>query len=375
MADIPSAMRLLLEQGMYSSVALLGDLYRSSTDGGSTDMLVMSADALVALGEHRRALVLYRDALQSNRFGEALPGTPGGGVAGGPGRPRRSPAAAGQAALPPQTFRPPGECEIKVRLARCYVALSETRQATSVLESIHARSRATSANLLLAQLYSRAGQHKPAIACFREVLRACPMALEAAIALARLGVSAREILALQPALQAEVWIRQLVTAHAAAAAHDAHAAYAAFTSLGTLFDKSCHVHTQHAMAAVNLRRKDEAISSFHRARTADPACLELADAYALCLRERGRTTELNRLCHEALATDRSRPEPWLCVSHYWCAAARAALRRAPRACARVRTRRGEGGSEARRGAARGRGAPSAHDAAIGPSLPPRRTQG
>ena len=45
----------------------------------------------------------------------------------------------------------------------------------------------------MGKLYKQADTERPAIACFKEVLKACPMSLEAAQSLMELGVKPREI--------------------------------------------------------------------------------------------------------------------------------------------------------------------------------------
>jgi len=47
--------------------------------------------------------------------------------------------------------------------------------------------------MALGRMYQRAGMDRPAVACYREVVKACPFSLEAIRALMQLGVRAKEI--------------------------------------------------------------------------------------------------------------------------------------------------------------------------------------
>ena len=66
-------------------------------------------------------------------------------------------------------------------------------QAINILQSVPAKQRTAKSNMALGRLYQKAGMERPAVTCFREVLKACPLSLHAAQALMQLGVKAKEI--------------------------------------------------------------------------------------------------------------------------------------------------------------------------------------
>jgi anaphase-promoting complex subunit 7 len=307
MAQDPlSWMRELLKQNMHESACLLGGFLLSSSGPGSSsswtadpspEARMLYGDALVGRGEQRRALHAYSEALQASRLSK--PGSRGGG----------------RSASPPSDL----ECEIQLRIAHCHVRLKEEPQATSILVSIPLRSRTTAAHLLLAKLHVRKGLVHDAIECYSAVLRSSPIAIEAAVGLADIGVSVRDILSVQPSLSQQPWFVQLIHAHAAAAAHEHEQAREAFGQLAAQFGRNSHVLLHCARASLLLLREDEALRLFERVRATDPACADCMDRYAQALAARGRVADLNRVCRDLLACDKSRPETWTAMACFWTA--------------------------------------------------------
>ncbi|XP_023306655.2 anaphase-promoting complex subunit 7 [Lucilia cuprina] len=86
------------------------------------------------------------------------------------------------------------ETETRYRLAKCHNDLAETTQAISVLQALPAKARTPKVNLFLAKLIQSGGSNSTeAILNYKEVLRECPMALEAIGSLLELGVDGIEV--------------------------------------------------------------------------------------------------------------------------------------------------------------------------------------
>ncbi|CAB4056281.1 unnamed protein product [Lepeophtheirus salmonis] len=85
------------------------------------------------------------------------------------------------------------DVNIKYKIYVCQLKTSQPPAAFSTLQSIPAKQRSPRVNMALGQLYYHAGMERPAIACYKEVLKACPLAIEAAQILMHLGVKAKEI--------------------------------------------------------------------------------------------------------------------------------------------------------------------------------------
>lgn len=86
------------------------------------------------------------------------------------------------------------ETETRYRLAMCHKELGESSQAISVLQALPVKARTPKIHLLLAKLIHNGGSNSSeAILNYKEVLRECPMALEAIDALLELGVDGIEV--------------------------------------------------------------------------------------------------------------------------------------------------------------------------------------
>lgn len=92
------------------------------------------------------------------------------------------------------TYEHFGETETRYRLAMCHKHLGENSQAISALQALPAKGRSPKVHLLLAKLIHHSGSNSSeAILNYKEVLRECPMALEAIDALLELGVDGIEV--------------------------------------------------------------------------------------------------------------------------------------------------------------------------------------
>ena len=96
------------------------------------------------------------------------------------------------------TARPVDEAALKFKIGRCHLALREYRAALAELETIPARARTLPVTMTLAKTYRRTGYERAAVACYKEVVRGCPYAVDAIAALAELGCSGEEIRSLLP---------------------------------------------------------------------------------------------------------------------------------------------------------------------------------
>ncbi|KAI9590347.1 anaphase-promoting complex subunit 7 isoform X2 [Glossina fuscipes] len=88
-----------------------------------------------------------------------------------------------------------GEIETRYRLATCYRDLGEHSQAVATLQALPAKSRTPKVNMLQAKLVQQGGSSNTteAILAYKDVLRECPLAMEAIEALLELGVNGIEV--------------------------------------------------------------------------------------------------------------------------------------------------------------------------------------
>jgi len=356
------AMERLLAAEMWESAEALGGFLCSATGGpdalASAERarhLALLGDALLGKGEHRRALNAFRQALSVNRLAPKVPtgnnrssamgtpetpATPGisPSTPGGMTTPRSSENAATLLA-PPQpppssSSRPVDEASLKFKIGRCHLALREYRAALAELETIPARARTLPVTMTLAKTYRRTGYERAAVACYKEVVRDCPYAVDAIAALAELGCSGEEIRGLLPkedgkndatgtsrtslahggasdAMSVDGvpphgghhphdahkgdedgdadtagWLHHLAEAHGAARSHKSEAAATHFRRLDEIFQgSSAHVWCQLARVHCDRGEVQEAADCYRRCVRSDPCVVEGMDAFAALLYE------------------------------------------------------------------------------------------
>ena len=88
------------------------------------------------------------------------------------------------------------EVDIKYKLHLCYLRTNQHNLAADILQSIPAKQRTPKVYQALGRVYQQAGMERPAVTCFKEVLKACPLAIDAAQTLMTLGVKPKEVQAL-----------------------------------------------------------------------------------------------------------------------------------------------------------------------------------
>lgn len=324
MEAIREQMVALLDQGLYDSAELLGGFLLSATVASGdlaaasrADNLMLFGDALYGRREYRRALSMYRQAQQHCRM---TPKPPGG----------RIPTPQGTRPLSNSSTQLShvSENEVRYKIGLCHLAVQDVRAALAEMEGIPPRARTLRINLVLAKLYRMTGYERASIASYRECLRQNPYLLEAIIALAELGVPAKEICALFPQgagkssrpndhMDQARWLQTFVEGHCSIAQHDQKGGLEHFNSLSQRFPNNLHIQLETAKAETVLGMSDQALHSFEKARQLDPFNLTSMDEYAMLLRQRSDNAELNRLVHDMLGIDPTRPEVWVASAVYW----------------------------------------------------------
>ena len=347
------AMERLLAAEMWESAEALGGFLCSASPRLPPDAvasaerarhLALFGDALLGKGEHRRALNAFRQALSVNRLAPKVPtgnnlssamgtpetpATPGisPSTPGGMTTPRSSENAAAFVAPPPppasssSSSRPVDEASLKFKIGRCHLALREYRAALAELETIPARARTLPVTMTLAKTYRRTGYERAAVACYKEVVRDCPFAVDAIAALAELGCSGEEIRALLPAdgndddatgttrdamsvdgaatdghrearreepqggSDPHGWLHHLAEAHGAARSHASDVAANHFRRLDDIFPDNPRVWCQLARVHRDAGEVREAADCYRRCARADPCVVEGMDVFASILYE------------------------------------------------------------------------------------------
>ncbi|XP_076266881.1 anaphase-promoting complex subunit 7 [Rhynchophorus ferrugineus] len=113
------------------------------------------------------------------------------------------------------------EVDIKYKIHLCCLALKQRKGAADVLQSIPVRQRTPKIYMALGNIYKEVGMERSAITCFKEVLRECPLALEAVEILLKLGVSGVEVNSLTVEVSSDLtWMSSWIKAQAQFQARD-----------------------------------------------------------------------------------------------------------------------------------------------------------
>lgn len=206
MSTLFEQIKLLYDQALYSNVISLTNLVLSLSEHNAEllpgyskfHVYVYYADAYFHLGKYRRAETLYKKALQ---FRKCLLKSKGSG----------KPLLDGQKDLP-------SDVNIKYQIHLCLVKSKNPQEALQVLQSIPGKQRTAKVNMALAKMFHEQGMERSAITTYKEVLRECPLALEAAEGLLSLGVKGVEVNSLivnstSASMNLE-WLNTWIKAHA-----------------------------------------------------------------------------------------------------------------------------------------------------------------
>lgn len=214
-------LKRLRENDLHSNVIILADLLLSIHDNSAgmiepeikLSTLIYYGEAAYSLGKFRKAEKMYSNALQYKKYLIKSKGL--------------SKQIEGEKDILPDS-------EIKYRLHLCYVRLNMNDQAISTLQSIAAKQRTPKMNMALAKLYHQSGLERSAITAYKEVLRECPLALEATEGLLKLGVKSTEVNTLvmgSQQLSAFEWLNIWIKAYAHSHSYDYPTAIVAFRQL------------------------------------------------------------------------------------------------------------------------------------------------
>ncbi|CAN6548184.1 hypothetical protein ACFX13_022282 [Malus domestica] len=316
----------LMEHGLYNSAQMLGCFLVSSPAASAEINPHLKAESLVLLGdslyrerEFRRAIHTYKQALQLCKMISKT------------NAPATRSSLSSTRSSSPNLFNISGinENEVKFKIASSYFALGENGTALSEMDNIPSKSRNLPMNLLMGKLYRFSKQNRSAVSCFKECLRHCPYVMEAIVALAELGVAAKDIISLIPQtpnrsgrapfdhFDSSRWLHRYVEAQCCVALNDYRGGLELFTDLLQRFPNNLHLLLEVAKVEAIIGKNDEAILNFEKARSIDPYVVTYMDEYAMLLKTKSDFSKLNKLVHDLLIADSTRPEVFVALSVLW----------------------------------------------------------
>uniref|UniRef100_A0A1D1XN68 Anaphase-promoting complex subunit 7 n=1 Tax=Anthurium amnicola TaxID=1678845 RepID=A0A1D1XN68_9ARAE len=317
----------LLDNGLYDSAQMLGCFLVSSAAANvesspwvKAETLVLQGDALFGEKEFRRASNIYKQALQLCKI---MPKQTTSTT-------RSSLSASNRSSSPNSLSNSSiNENEVKFKICLCHCALSENRAALAEMDGIPSKARTLRMNLMLGRLLRISKHNRAAIVCYKDCLRHCPYVMEAIAALAELGVSAKDILALFPQTpnrggrlpldhsDTARWLHRYVEAQCCIASNDYRGGLDHFAELLQRFPNNVHILSEMAKVEAIIGRNDEAIMNFEKVRSIDPCVMTYMDEYAILLKAKSDHSKLNKLVHDLLSIDPTRVEVSVALSILW----------------------------------------------------------
>ncbi|XP_003392861.1 anaphase-promoting complex subunit 7 [Bombus terrestris] len=308
MSTLYDQIKLLYEQSLYSNVISLANLVLSLSEHNS-DLLpihgkfhiyVYYADAHFYLGKYKRAEALYKKSLQ---FRKCLLKSKGA-----------TKPLEGQKDLPT-------DVDIKFQIHLCLIKLKNPQEALQVLQSIPGKQRTPKVNMALAKMFHEQGMERSAITTYKEVLRECPLALEAAEGLLSLGVKGIEVNSLIVGCASSLsnldWLNTWIKAHA----HIHNREYThAVTTLRSLDNVSLlrdNFNLLTTMGECYYYAGDDknALLCLRRARIIEPDIMKGVDVYAAVLYKTHSVKELERLIPIITASNECSGEVYVAMAY------------------------------------------------------------
>ncbi|CAL54778.1 Tetratricopeptide repeat [Ostreococcus tauri] len=271
--------------------------------------LEIKGDALVGSMDVRGGVGAYRAARTTRA--RARGGTRGGGA----GRASEEEMAREEA--------------IGMKLARALASIGDATalvEAREVLEATPVERRTLEHGLLSARIARSEGRDRAAVTGYKEVLLKWPFAIEAAVALAELGVKAvdtrralRDAATDEDARSAEFGaLEAYVTAFAALEAEDTLTARNAVAQLRQEFPNDPFIAEARArINADNDRDAESAMREYAAIRARDPHFVRGMDEYGLMLYDNGHKQSLEALSSEMLRLSPHASESWTCAALYF----------------------------------------------------------
>ncbi|KAK3084436.1 hypothetical protein FSP39_013538 [Pinctada imbricata] len=215
-----------------------------------------------------------------------------------------------------------GEVEVKYKIYQCLIQRKQFKEAMTVLEGISSKQRNAKVNLALAKLYVIAGMDRSAITSYKEVLRECPLALEAMTGLMSLGIKGADVAALVmnviPHGSYGDWLSTWIKGQAQLSSREYTGAY---NTLSTMDRKSClkdNVYLINSMAEAKFYNGEytQALQGFERVHLLDSLHVKNMDLYSFLLAKEKKTQKLQRLSQHLMKVSDQLAESWISMGYY-----------------------------------------------------------
>ncbi|CAL1287882.1 unnamed protein product [Larinioides sclopetarius] len=304
-------LKMLYDQGLYSNVSSLANMILTVSES-TPDLLTFStkyqtyvyyADSLLNLKEFKKAEAMYKKALQLKK---SLAKTKG----------KTQPFLMSEVT---------SEVDVKYKAHLCLVNLKQHSQAAALLDTIPAKQRTSCVNMALAKLNHQNGNERVAITSYKEVLRECPFAVDAALGLLTLGVKAAEVasLMLNNSINAANidWLSLWIKGHSHLHAKELSLAISAFKQIDIKTHLRDNTDVLVSLGEAYYYNGDfqNAMAVLERAHCLDSLLIKGMDIYAAILAKEKKLKDLESLATRLISVNENVPEPWI-VMGYFCLA-------------------------------------------------------
>eukprot|EP00088_Acartia_fossae_P027435 TRINITY_DN2819_c0_g1_i6.p1 TRINITY_DN2819_c0_g1~~TRINITY_DN2819_c0_g1_i6.p1 ORF type:complete len:621 (-),score=127.59 TRINITY_DN2819_c0_g1_i6:384-2177(-) len=215
------------------------------------------------------------------------------------------------------------ENEIKYSLYECYVALGQTNAAINQLQNIPPKHRDKKVYHALGSLYSKTGLDHPASAAYKEVLKECPLALDAIVALLKLGMSTKEIQDIAASggklpTSESTWYHSYINTQATLYGKDFKACVKECRNLEDKqeFQGCVDVLLTCGLAHAYAGEYEEARILLQRAYSNDNFLFQGMDTLASILYRTNKVAELESHSAKLMNTSDQRAESWVAIGYY-----------------------------------------------------------
>lgn len=215
------------------------------------------------------------------------------------------------------------EVDVKCKLSQCYLKMNQLSNAIWILECIPQKQRTAKIYNTLGEIYRKERKELLAIACYKEALKECPLALQIIINLIKLGLKPNELINMvnvtgSPNFE---WLTIWIQAQCSLYSPDVNQAITLFQQLLSLnhFRNNPDILRSLGEALYYSGNYKKAVSAFKKAHISDPLSLKALDFYSACLFRENQMKELEKLANEMITKCDSNctvAEPWIVLGYY-----------------------------------------------------------
>lgn len=322
MSCVHDHVKLLYDQQLYSNVVALGGLVLTVNDHASDSPLLPSrlqsytcyAESLFQIGQFRKAERVYKKLQQMKK---SVLKSKSGSTSGQNNKTPSQPTISTESQR--ETM---ADVDIKYQLHLCQLQQKQHHAAMNTLQSIPAKQRTAKVHMALAKLFHDQGHCRAAIGAYKEVLRECPLALEAGEGLLQLGMKGIEVNSLMldgmSSMNCQVdWLNNWVKAHAHLHSQEYTQAIQSFRNLDERTSLRDNVNILVPLGESYYYYGDNANAALvlQRAHAMEPLQRGL-DILSCILAKERQMRELQRLVAPLqMSTDVSGPEPWIALAY------------------------------------------------------------